>query len=252
MRNLTQTLMKFGLGMTLTGMLALPAQAQLITNGGFEVGLAGWTRLDQTGSDGTFFAQSGGTSPLNGFPVVSPPEGVRAAMTDAGAGGSHVLYQNFVVPSGVQNASLIFEAFINSDANFIVPANLDWAATNRAGGLNLNQQARVDIMTATADPFSVGSGDILRNLFQTHPNDPLTAGYTTVPTDITALLQAHQGETLRLRFAEVDNVSFFNFGVDNVRLSVQAVPEPSSLALLMGLCGSAGWLLHTRRSKSKR
>ncbi len=246
MQNISRRL-GFGLGIALTGWGVLPAQAQSLTNGGFESGLTGWTRLDQNGSDGTFFAQSGGTSPVNSFPVMSPPEGTQAAMTDAGAGGSHVLYQDFVVPSGVQNASLRFDAFINSGDHFFVPANLDWAATNRAGGLTLNQQARADIMTTAADPFSVGSGDILLNLFQTRPNDSLTAGYTTVPTDITTLLAAHPGETLRLRFAEVDNVSYFNFGVDNVRLSVQAVPEPSAFALVAGLCSGAGLLWNAKR-----
>ena len=251
MSSTTQSFIRFGLGAVLAGGFALPTQAQLITNGGFEAGLTGWTRLDQIGSDGTFFVQIGSASPVNAFPVMSPPEGIRAAMTDAGAGGSPILYQDFVIPSGVQSASLAFDMFRNSGDNFFVPANLDWAATNRTGGQNLNQQARVDIMTTTADPFSVGSGDILLNLFQTRPNDPLTAGYTTVPTDITALLLAHQGETLRLRFAEVDNVSYFNFGVDNVRLSVQAVPEPSSIALIAGLC-STGCLLYTRRRNQKR
>ena len=50
---------------------------------------------------------------------------------------------------------------------------------------------------------------------------------------LTALLQAHEEETLRLRFAEVDNRMPLLFGVDRINLSVTSVPEPPALALLV-------------------
>lgn len=40
------------------------AAASLIGNGGFETGLAGWTRADAIGSDGTFFCSRGLPVPL--------------------------------------------------------------------------------------------------------------------------------------------------------------------------------------------
>src|SRR5438552_10760046 len=55
----------------------------VISNGGFEAGLTSWTKADQLGSEGTFFNQSGTVSPVNGDPVPAPPEGTKAAMTDA-------------------------------------------------------------------------------------------------------------------------------------------------------------------------
>ena len=61
--------------------------------------------------------------------------------------------------------------------------------------------------------------------------------------DITALLQAHAGETLRLRFAETDNVNFFNFGVDAV--SINTVPSPS--AAIVGFLGFAATAGRRRR-----
>ena len=67
----------------LSYVFSTPAQAGLISNGGFESGFSGWTRADQFGSDGTFFVQTGPSSPVNGFSVPAPPEGSKAAMTDS-------------------------------------------------------------------------------------------------------------------------------------------------------------------------
>src|SRR5207249_4987568 len=84
----------------------------VINNGGFEAGLASWTRADQLGSVGTFALQTGTTSPVNGTTVPAPPGGTRAAMTDAQGPGSHVLYQDFVVPSfAVGSGPLSFSLF---------------------------------------------------------------------------------------------------------------------------------------------
>lgn len=212
-----------------------PASAlPLVANGGFESGFDGWTRVDALGSDGTFHLQSGTSSPVNGDPVPAPPEGTTAAMTDAEGPGSHVLYQDFVVPAVVPAAVLTLDLFVGNRADdFFAPDTLDFATPE------LDQQARVDILLAGTDPFSVAASDVLLNVFRTDPGDPLVSGYTTLTLDLTSLLVAHAGETLRLRFAEVDNVFIFQLGVDRVGLEV--VPEPASLALLgIGLAGLAG------------
>jgi hypothetical protein len=213
---------------------AAPARAdfQLINNGGFEAGLASWSRQDFVGSDGTFFLQSGTSSPVNLDPVPAPPGGLRAAMTDAQAGGSHVLFQDFVVPTNIIAATLQFSLFIGNRATdptvpgvplFASPATLDWTTIAE------NQQARVDILRAGADPFSVAAGDVLQTAFQTVPGGKYGPGYMPFEINVGALLAAQAGQTLRLRFAEADNIFTFQLGVDNVSLS--AVPEPSSLVL---------------------
>ena len=201
----------------------------VIANGGFEAGLTSWTRVDQLGSEGTFFSESGTSSPVNGDPVPAPPEGTKAAMTDAEGPGSHVLYQDFVATADA--AALRFALFIGNRAGLFVtpaPASLDFSTPA------LNQQARVDILKNTADPFSVAASDVLLNLYQTKDGDPLISGYNTITTDISALLAAHAGETLRLRFAETDNVLTFQLGVDSVRFDpISApIPEPASMLLL--------------------
>jgi len=227
---------------------AAPARAvPLILNGGFESGFTGWTLADAIGSDGTFYLQSGTASPINGDPVPAPPGGSFAAMTDAQGPGSHVLYQDFIVPASPGTALLTFDLFIGNRAGEFVtpsPSSLDFSTPA------LNQQARVDVLRAGTDPFSVSPSDVLLSLLQTNPGDPLISGYTSHSADLTALLNANAGQTLRIRFAETDNLFMFQLGVDNVSLETQAVvPEPASwLLLATGL----GALLTSWRPASSR
>lgn len=222
---------------------ASQAQSQeLITNGGFESGFTGWTRVNQVGSEGTWSQQSGTSSPVNAFAVPAPPGGTSAAMTDAQGPGSHVLYQDFTVPFSLGVATLRFDLYINNHANaFFSPASLDFATTA------LNQQLRVDILTTSADPFSVTVGDVLLNIYQSLPGNALISGYTAVTMDLTAFFASHAGETLRLRFAEVDNITFLNAGVDGVSL---VVPEPASVSLVLGGLGLLGLLFVRQRRRT--
>src|SRR5207247_404789 len=101
-----------------------------------------------------------------------------------------VLFQDFVVPLTVTEATLQFEYFIqNINGAFITPASLDYLAGE-------NQQARVDIMTTTADPFSVAAGDVLFNVYQTMVGDSAVSGYSLISVDLTSFFQSHPGETL--------------------------------------------------------
>jgi hypothetical protein len=65
-------------------------------------------------------------------------------------------------------------------------------------------------------------------------------------------LLANVGQTLRLRFVEVDNVGPLQFGVDNV--SFQSIPEPSSLVMAglgLGLCLGCSRFKAGRSSKTR-
>src|SRR3954464_15677896 len=90
--------------------------APLILNGSFETGFSSWTRLNQPGSDGTFALQTGTASPVTGVPVPAPTGGIVAAMTDAEGPGSHVLYQDFLVPVGTTSGTLSFDVFVGNRA----------------------------------------------------------------------------------------------------------------------------------------
>ncbi|MBL0157944.1 MAG: hypothetical protein IPP47_12705 [Bryobacterales bacterium] len=232
--------------LALAGALALPASAApIITNGGFESGPFGWSSADKLGSDGTFQVQSGTTSPINGDTVPAPPGGVYAAMTDGGAGGSHVLYQDFTISSGGPNFTLAFALFLqNQGGMFATPApdDLEWS------GNYANQQFRVDIIQASADPFTVTPADILMNLYQSQDGDPLVSGYNTLNFDISSLVNANLGTALRLRFVEVDNLGPLQAGVDSVSITESsAIPEPSTVLTVAG-----GLLLVAARSLRRR
>ena len=102
-----------------------------------------------------------------------------------------------------------FDIYVNSYGSFAIPdpLTLDY-------NVEPNQQARVDIMDPSAPVDGVGAG-LLENIFVTSPGDPAESGYTTITAD----LGAYAGQTIRLRFVEVDNQNSFYFGVDNVQVT---------------------------------
>ena len=89
---------------------------------------------------------------------------------------------------------------------------------------------------------SVAPADVLLNVFQTQTGDPTTLA----PTQLTADLTPFAGQTVRLRFAEVDNNGVLNASTDDVRISIR--PALSTTASLTGkqlvdsatLAGGAG------------
>jgi hypothetical protein len=90
----------------------------LITNGGFELntgagssGFSGWTVAIQSGTSGSWSAQTGTSSPVNGFPVQAPPEGSYPAMTDDTGPSSEALLQSFTVPVNPGTLTLSFQYF---------------------------------------------------------------------------------------------------------------------------------------------
>ena len=68
-----------------------------------------------------------------------------------------------------------------------------------------------------ADPFTVAPADVLLNAYQTLPGDPPVSGYTRVTADASA----YRGQTVCLRFAEVDNQFFFHAAVDDINIDLR-------------------------------
>jgi hypothetical protein len=195
---------------------AVPASAVTVINGGFESGdFTGWTHLNQAGSAGDWFVDSGTTSPMNNYAIPAPPEGTFAAVTDTNSPGSHVLYQDLVLEAGSTHTLNFTLYYANQAFSFASPDSLD-------KDVFPNQQYRVDVIDPTADPFSVDPADILATLFRTMPGDPLAM----TPTDMTADLSTFAGQTVRLRFAQVDNQGVFNGAVDDVFLETNLIALP--------------------------
>jgi hypothetical protein len=213
-----------------TGVISTLNSPNVIVNGSFEDfggSLTGWTvfnLFDQAGpGGGNWYIQTGAASPLNGFAVAAPTAGTHAAMTDQLARGTQILYQDVSVPAG---ASLSFDRFIANRAGaFFTPASLSFAVVP-------NQQARVDIMTTTSSLTSVTTG-VISNLYQSAVGDPFLSGYTSQTTSLASLA----GQTVRLRFSEVDNQSFFNMGIDNVSLTVTYADLCLSIQTLVSWSG---------------
>lgn len=53
------------------------------------------------------------------------------------------------------------------------------------------------------------------------------------PNRLAADLRSQAGQTVRLRFAQVNNQGAFQFGLDDIFLSIAAIPEPSTLTLVL-------------------
>jgi hypothetical protein len=209
-------------------LLALPgvSSAATIVNGGFETGnFAGWTVVNQSGGSGDWFVYTGTSTPLTGFSVAAPPEGTHAAVTDQGGPGSHVLYQDVVLESGFTH-SLSFVVYYENRAGFFAtPPTLDF-------NVFPNQQYRIDVLRATADPASTAPGDVLATVFQTEEGNPPSLAPATINFDLTPFA----GMTVRIRFAEVDNQLFFNASVDDVVIqSVRLLPTTKEQ------CKKGGW-----------
>jgi hypothetical protein len=204
----------------------------LIVNGSFESGnLEGWTIANQDGSNGNWFTQSGELSPLSGTFVPGPPKGLFAAMTDQTGPGTHVLYQDIVIPGDVggppTSYGLAFDYYLGNRANsFSSPDSLNF-------DVSPNQQVRVDLLRSGANPLSVASDDVLVNVLRTLSSDPPSNVYNainfSISVDATTL---SPGQTVRLRFAQVNNQGPFQFGLDNVQFFSTAIPEPASITLV--------------------
>jgi hypothetical protein len=197
----------------------LSANAATITNGGFEDGVFGGWTLQQSGS-GAWFEYSNTTSPLSGQTISAPPQGTFAAITDENNPGTHILYQDVALePASIQKLSLI--AYYDTNAfNFITPS----PDTLDSTGMGTNQQYRIEVMKPSAPVASVNPADILLTVFRTKAGDPATMAPTTMTADLTPFA----GQTVRLRFAEVDNAGVFNAGVDAVSLASTSIPIPNA------------------------
>jgi hypothetical protein len=197
-----------------------PGKPAPLVNGSFERNggelsnaFPGWTVVDPFGGDaGSWLVQTGIGSPLAGFRVRRPTDGDFAAMVDQFGPGTHILYQDVLVPRHGP-AILSFDLFLNLPVgDYATPATL---SAERFP----NQQFRMDVMSPSAPVAGLGSG-VLRAVYRTEPGDPPTSGYRTISVS----LREFRGRLVRLRFAEVDNQGNLEVGIDRVTLGKHSGP----------------------------
>lgn len=210
--------------------LAMPAFANnLLVNGGFETGdFTGWSANVESGSDGNLFVvpNDGGTAPDSGMPYAfNPAGGDLFALSDQHGSGSYALTQSFTLSSAA-TVHVSFDFFAN---------NWDGGPFNNGRDFHTspNQNAEVNILTGTANPFTNSSSDIVATLWGPGGNPTTSANPWATNTDALSLAAG----AYQIRFAETDNEGFFNMGVDNVSVST-TIPEPSTWVLLaLGFAG---------------
>ncbi len=215
--------------------LANAATFNLVSNGGFETGtLANWS-VNAVGnpSGGCPFAgrnwnvsNSGGATGCSA--VGNPSEGQYAAyvMNDGLAESTYTLSQDFLVPFNVTSASLAW-----SDSSV---SSYNGALRSLSVGLYAGN-------TLLADVYQFNM-----------PLSDFSSAWDARQVDVSALLAAHGGQTLTVRFSNyIPNTWTGPAGLalDNISLTAEAanVPEPGSMALL-GLGLMAGALVRRRKA----
>jgi len=200
------------------------AGAATVVNGDFESGnLDGWQVVNDPSVSGSWFAYAGTTPPTGlGGEVPPPPAGNFAAITAQGGPGSHFLYQDIALePFYAHQLSLL--AYYRSSGEMVVPSP-DTLTTGFEEPEN--QQYRIDVIKPTAPITTLEPVDILATVFATGTGAPVEMAATNFTVDLTPFA----GQTVRLRFVEVDNNGPLNAGTD----SVSIVSTPPSNAVMLG------------------
>ena len=221
-----------------TALLASSSQAaEFIVNGGFETGnYTGWTANVQSGSNGNLFiTPTVGSGPTSNLSYATNANGGNFfSITDMNGPGSYSLTQSFTLATATK-VTISFDHFANNYAGSGFNSGRDY-------NVRPNQNAVVDLLFGTPSAFTELPGDVAAVLYGpgadagTNPNP--WASYSSTLT-----LAAG---TYTLRFAETDNQSFFNQGVDNVSV-MSLVPEPTTWAMLLIGFGAVG--VATRRTR---
>ena len=190
----------------------------ILSNGDFETGdLTGWST--ESWGNGEWLVYEDGTTPpepwasdLSPEFVPDPPQGLYAAVTVHTWSGARFLYRDIEVTGPwVLHATVFYESpslqiFDKPDFGTFSGTTWDTVGTN--------QQFRIDLIDPQAEIHSVAANDVYATLFATQAGDPKGVAPTPVAID----LSPWEGQTIRLRLAQVDNAGALYAGIDDVRL----------------------------------
>ena len=179
----------------------------------FERGdFSGWHTL--AFESGAWHVYANGTSPPDPddsnqhavFDVPAPPQGDYAAVTDMRFQGARILHRKLRVDAASTLRLTLF--YESAGGAFSSPASLDYYT-----GIP-NKQFRVELLDPDVPVTSMKAGDRLATIFRTAPGDPPVLR----PRAVTFDLSPWAGQTVRLRFAQVDNRGPLRAGVDDIRV----------------------------------
>jgi D-alanyl-D-alanine carboxypeptidase len=201
-------------------------QPRTVVMDDFESGeLSGW-RAVGSASPGWFIYTDGGqaldpafSDPNVPFNLPDPPQGAYAAVTDMNGPGSRILYRDLRLDG---RFTLHMTVFYAGTSPFSTPETLAHDA------LEPNQQFRIDLIDLSAPIDSVARGDVLINIFQTSPGDPVDRQ----PTDVSVDVSPWSGQSVRLRLAETDNRGPLRVGVDDIRFEPVGTVAGGGIRLL--------------------
>jgi len=178
--------------------------SELVANGDFETGdLTGWS-VENLGN-GLFRINDGTVDPDSPDDPLPPYAGRYNAFTDQVGGGRHTLYQEVRIPNNVTSATLRWAHRIR----------------NHAAIFSEGQRFRVEIRGT--------DNTVLGVAFSTQPGDAALQDWVERSFD----LGAYRGQTIRIAFAEQDNLFYFNAHVDNVSVKVTS-PNPPVFDVYFG------------------
>lgn len=194
-----------------------PAVADGPVEGGFENGLAAWTRTNflhkiEWATEATAEAE-GEFGPL---PAAVGP---HVATTEYGGPDTAILAQTFNLPAD-SNLELSLYLFYASESPIAVPTP-DTLFVDPSGE-RVNQQVRVDVLKANAPVESVSPNDILATLYASAAGGPERLAPTLLSVD----LSQFAGQTVTLRIANAVSGEEMRVGVGDISLAVTQRPPP--------------------------
>jgi hypothetical protein len=186
--------------------------------GGFENGLAAWTKT-------SFYKSTEWTTQTKAdaeadFETTLPAAiGPYVAATEYGGNDTAILAQTFTLPTA-SSLNLSLYLFYESETPTAVPTPDTLFVKGAEGEPGGNQQVRVDVLKANAPLESLSPNDILATLYASPPDGPEVLG----PTLLSADLSQFAGQTVTLRIANATSEGEMKVGVGAVSLTATPLP----------------------------
>jgi hypothetical protein len=194
------------------------AGAAGLAEGGFESGLAAWTKTSFYENTEWTAETKADAEEAFGFESAFPAAiGPYVAATEYGGNDTAILAQTFALPAA-SSLNLSLYLFYESATPTVVPTpDTLFVKPFGEGG---NQQVRVDVLKANAPLESVSPNDALATLYASPSGGPKVLG----PTLLSADLSQFAGQTVTLRIANATSEGEMKVGVGAVSLVATPLP----------------------------